>query len=168
MAQTGEIVSWSDVVNLYSKLNTARKKFNFPTVSTPSGQGTAVITGNISTLNNFLGEMKSNSFLSGISLKNNNPTRGTLLYPLYLNDVEKDINTIQAADAFGNSSFGDSSFSFGNSSFGNSSFCRFSNSGFGNSSFGNSGFGNSSFGNSSFGLSGGGDISYGSGRFVWG
>ena len=190
MPVKGDKVQWSDITALYTKLNTARTKFSFSTVTAPNNQGKTALAQDVKTLSNFINEMQSNSFLGSIAASNVNPAVGTLMYPSFLDTLETTINNIQNTCTFGNSSFGDSSFSFGdtgfsfgNTSFGNSSFSNssfgfgdtgfsfgdtgfsFGNTSFGNTSFGNSGFSNSSFGNTGFGDSSFGNTSFGNSSF---
>ena len=135
MATTGNKASWSDITALYTKLNTARQKFSFATVSAPNHQGQLTKVSDITTLNSFITQMQSNANLTTVAKAVTPPAKGDLLKPLFVNTLSTTIDNIQNANNFSNSSFGNSS--FGNTSFGNSSFK--------NSSFGNSGFGNSSW-----------------------
>ena len=153
----GSKVEWADIVSLYTTLNQARSKFGFSTVTVPSNQNTLTLASTISTLNNFVTEMKSNSHLTSITTGTTVPSRGDLLKPAPLTTLQNQVTTAFNTCNFGNTSFGNSSFSntsFSNTSFGNSSFSNtsFSNTSFGNSgwSFSNTSFGNTSFGNSSF------------------
>lgn len=170
MPVKGDKVQWSDITALYTKLNTARTKFSFSTVTAPSNQGKTALAQDVKTLSNFINEMQSNSFLGSIAASNVNPAVGTLMYPSFLDTLETTINNIQNTCTFGNSSFGDSSFGFGDTgfSFGDTSF-SFGNTSFGNSSFGNSSFGfgdtGFSFGNTSFGNS---SFSFGDSSFSFG
>ena len=166
----GSKVEWADIVSLYTTLNQARSKFGFSTVTVPSNQNTLTLASTISTLNNFVTEMKSNSHLTSITTGTTVPSRGDLLKPAPLTTLQNQVTTAFNTCNFGNTSFGNSSFSntsfsntsFGNSSFGNSSFSNtsFSNTSFGdtswnfaNGSFSNTSFGNTSFSNTSFSCS---------------
>ena len=151
----GSKVEWADIVSLYTTLNQARSKFGFSTVTVPSNQNTLTLASTISTLNNFVTEMKSNSHLTSITTGTTVPSRGDLLKPAPLTTLQNQVTTAFNTCNFGNTSFGNSSFSntsFSNTSFGNSGW-SFSNTSFGNSSFGNSSFSNTSFSNTSFGCS---------------
>ena len=155
----GSKVEWADIVNLYTTLNQARSKFGFSTVTVPSNQNTLTLASTISTLNNFVTEMKSNSHLTSITTGTTVPSRGDLLKPAPLTTLENQVTTAFNTCNFGNSSFGNSSFSntsFSNTSFGNTGW-SFSNTSFSNTSFGdtswnfaNGSFSNTSFGNTSF------------------
>ena len=149
----GSKVEWADIVNLYTTLNQARSKFGFSTVTVPSNQNTLTLASTISTLNNFVTEMKSNSHLTSITTGTTVPSRGDLLKPAPLTTLQNQVTTAFNTCNFGNTSFGNSSFSntsFSNTSFGNSGW-SFSNTSFGNTGFGNSSFSNTSFSNTSFG-----------------
>ena len=149
----GSKVEWADIVSLYTTLNQARSKFGFSTVTVPSNQNTLTLASTISTLNNFVTEMKSNSHLTSITTGTTVPSRGDLLKPAPLTTLQNQVTTAFNTCNFGNTSFGNSSFSntsFSNTSFGNSGW-SFSNTSFGNTSFGNSSFSNTSFSNTSFG-----------------
>ena len=149
----GSKVEWADIVSLYTTLNQARSKFGFSTVTVPSNQNTLTLASTISTLNNFVTEMKSNSHLTSITTGTTVPSRGDLLKPAPLTTLQNQVTTAFNTCNFGNSSFGNSSFSntsFSNTSFGNSGW-SFSNTSFGNTGFGNSSFSNTSFSNTSFG-----------------
>ena len=151
----GSKVEWADIVSLYTTLNQARSKFGFSTVTVPSNQNTLTLASTISTLNNFVTEMKSNSHLTSITTGTTVPSRGDLLKPAPLTTLQNQITTAFNTCNFGNTSFGNSSFSntsFSNTSFGNSGW-SFSNTSFGNTGFGNSSFSNTSFSNTSFGCS---------------
>lgn len=151
----GSKVEWADIVNLYTTLNQARSKFGFSTVTVPSNQNTLTLASTISTLNNFVTEMKSNSHLTSITTGTTVPSRGDLLKPAPLTTLQNQVTTAFNTCNFGNTSFGNSSFSntsFSNTSFGNSGW-SFSNTSFGNTGFGNSSFSNTSFSNTSFGCS---------------
>lgn len=185
MPATGDKASWSDIASLYTRLNTARNKFNFSQITPTDRQHQIIQIEDVTRLNTFVSEMSSHRNLTNIAKPVTVPLRGDLLRPLFLNTLSETIKSIQNADNFGNSGFGDSSWSFGDTgwSFGNSSFSNssfgFGNSGFGNSSFGDSGwgfgnssfgnsgwgFGNSGFGNSGFGNSGFGNSSFGNSSF---
>ena len=152
--KAGDKATWADISGLYERLNTQRTKFSFSTVSIPNNQNVVARSSHIASLNSFIVEMRSNSFLSSVIPSSiAAPTVGTPLTPP--STIDTLLTTITNTCAFGNSSFSDSSFRFGNSSFGNTSFSdssfRFGNSGFGNSSWTNSSWSNSSWGNSSFG-----------------
>ena len=140
MATSGSKANWSDITALYTKLNTARQKFSFATVTAPNNQGKLASVSDITTLNSFITQMQSNANLTTVATAVTPPAVGDLLKPLFIDTLSTTIDNIQNANNFSNSSFGNSS--FGNSSFGNTSF---GNSSFKNSSFGNSGFGNSSW-----------------------
>ena len=164
--KAGDKATWADISGLYERLNTQRTKFSFSTVSIPNNQNTVARSSHIASLNSFIVEMRSNSFLSSVIPSSiAAPTVGTPLTPP--STIDTLLTTITNTCAFGNSSFSDSSFRFGNSSFGNTSFSdssfRFGNSGFGNSSWGNSSWGNSSWTNSSFSDSSFGNTAYRSG-----
>ena len=149
----GSKVEWADIVSLYTTLNQARSKFGFSTVTVPSNQNTLTLASTISTLNNFVTEMKSNSHLTSITTGTTVPSRGDLLKPAPLTTLQNQVTTAFNTCNFGNTSFGNSSFSntsFSNTSFGNSGW-SFSNTSFGNTGFGNSSFSNTSFSNTSFG-----------------
>lgn len=151
----GSKVEWADIVSLYTTLNQARSKFGFSTVTVPSNQNTLTLASTISTLNNFVTEMKSNSHLTSITTGTTVPSRGDLLKPAPLTTLQNQVTTAFNTCNFGNTSFGNSSFSntsFSNTSFGNSGW-SFSNTSFGNTGFGNSSFSNTSFSNTSFGCS---------------
>ena len=151
----GSKVEWADIVNLYTTLNQARSKFGFSTVTVPSNQNTLTLASTISTLNNFVTEMKSNSHLTSVTTGTTVPSRGDLLKPAPLTTLQNQVTTAFNTCNFGNTSFGNSSFSntsFSNTSFGNSGW-SFSNTSFGNTGFGNSSFSNTSFSNTSFGCS---------------
>ena len=151
----GSKVEWADIVSLYTTLNQARSKFGFSTVTVPSNQNTLTLASTISTLNNFVTEMKSNSHLTSITTGTTVPSRGDLLKPAPLTTLQNQVTTAFNTCNFGNTSFGNSSFSntsFSNTSFGNSGW-SFSNTSFGNTSFGNTSFSNTSFSNTSFGCS---------------
>ena len=151
----GSKVEWADIVNLYTTLNQARSKFGFSTVTVPSNQNTLTLASTISTLNNFVTEMKSNSHLTSITTGTTVPSRGDLLKPAPLTTLQNQVTTAFNTCNFGNTSFGNSSFSntsFSNTSFGNTGW-SFSNTSFGNTGFGNSSFSNTSFSNTSFGCS---------------
>lgn len=150
----GSKVEWADIVNLYTTLNQARSKFGFSTVTVPSNQNTLTLASTISTLNNFVTEMKSNSHLTSITTGTTVPSRGDLLKPAPLTTLENQVTTAFNTCNFGNSSFGNSSFSntsFSNTSFGNTGW-SFSNTSFSNTSFGDTSwnFANGSFSNTSF------------------
>ena len=150
----GSKVEWADIVNLYTTLNQARSKFGFSTVTVPSNQNTLTLASTISTLNNFVTEMKSNSHLTSITTGTTVPSRGDLLKPAPLTTLQNQVTTAFNTCNFGNSSFGNSSFSntsFSNTSFGNSGW-SFSNTSFSNTSFGDTSwnFANGSFSNTSF------------------
>ena len=163
----GSKVEWADIVSLYTTLNQARSKFGFSTVTVPSNQNTLTLASTISTLNNFVTEMKSNSHLTSITTGTTVPSRGDLLKPAPLTTLQNQVTTAFNTCNFGNTSFGNSSFSntsFSNTSFGDTSWNfangSFSNTSFGNTSFSNTSFscsswrfGNSSFSNTSFGNS---------------
>ena len=146
MATQGDKVTWADITELYSKLNTARSKFNFAQANPDSKQGQIIQPDVISKINAFIAEMASNKNLKNIAKPVTVPTKETLIKPSFLDTLSNTVKSIQNADNFGNTSFGNSSFS--------------------NSSFGNSCWGNSSFGDSSFSYYGGGDGSH-SGQ-AWG
>ena len=151
----GSKVEWADIVNLYTTLNQARSKFGFSTVTVPSNQNTLTLASTISTLNNFVTEMKSNSHLTSSTTGTTVPSRGDLLKPAPLTTLENQVTTAFNTCNFGNTSFGNSSFSntsFSNTSFGNTGW-NFSNTSFSNTSFGDTGwsFSNTSFSNTSFG-----------------
>ena len=149
----GSKVEWADIVSLYTTLNQARSKFGFSTVTVPINQNTLTLASTISTLNNFVTEMKSNSHLTSITTGTTVPSRGDLLKPAPLTTLQNQVTTAFNTCNFGNTSFGNSSFSntsFSNTSFGNSGW-SFSNTSFGNTGFGNSSFSNTSFSNTSFG-----------------
>lgn len=151
----GSKVEWADIVSLYTTLNQARSKFGFSTVTVPSNQNTLTLASTISTLNNFVTEMKSNSHLTSITTGTTVPSRGDLLKPAPLTTLQNQVTTAFNTCNFGNTSFGNSSFSntsFSNTSFGNTGW-SFSNTSFGNTGFGNSSFSNTSFSNTSFGCS---------------
>lgn len=150
MATQGDKVTWADITALYTKLNTARTKFDFAKVNPASKQGKIIQPDVISKINAFVSEMASNSNLKNIAKPVTVPAKETLIKPSFLNTLSNTVKSIQNADNFSNTSFGNSSFS--NTGFGDSSW--------GNSSWGNSSWGNSSFGNSSFGFFGGGDGSH--------
>ena len=150
----GSKVEWADIVNLYTTLNQARSKFGFSTVTVPSNQNTLTLASTISTLNNFVTEMKSNSHLTSITTGTTVPSRGDLLKPAPLTTLQNQVTTAFNTCNFGNSSFGNSSFSntsFSNTSFGDTGW-SFSNTSFSNTSFGDTSwnFANGSFSNTSF------------------
>ena len=150
----GSKVEWADIVSLYTTLNQARSKFGFSTVTVPSNQNTLTLASTISTLNNFVTEMKSNSHLTSITTGTTVPSRGDLLKPAPLTTLQNQVTTAFNTCNFGNSSFGNSSFSntsFSNTSFGNTGW-NFSNTSFSNTSFGDTSwnFANGSFSNTSF------------------
>lgn len=148
----GSKVEWADIVSLYTTLNQARSKFGFSTVTVPSNQNTLTLASTISTLNNFVTEMKSNSHLTSITTGTTVPSRGDLLKPAPLTTLQNQVTTAFNTCNFGNSSFGNSSFSntsFSNTSFGDSSW-RFANGSFSNTSFSNTSFSNTSFSCSSW------------------
>ena len=161
----GSKVEWADIVSLYTTLNQARSKFGFSTVTVPSNQNTLTLASTISTLNNFVTEMKSNSHLTSITTGTTVPSRGDLLKPAPLTTLQNQVTTAFNTCNFGNTSFGNSSFSntsFSNTRFGNTSFSNtsFSNTSFGcsswnfaNGSFSNTSFSNTSFSNTSFSCS---------------
>ena len=146
----GSKVEWADIVSLYTTLNQARSKFGFSTVTVPSNQNTLTLASTISTLNNFVTEMKSNSHLTSITTGTTVPSRGDLLKPAPLTTLQNQVTTAFNTCNFGNTSFGNSSFS--NTSFSNTSF---GNTGFGNSSFSNTSFSNTSFGDTSWNFANG-------------
>lgn len=141
MPSSGNKANWSDITALYTKLNTARNKFGFtPNDVTPaSRQGQQAAVSDITALNNFITQMKSNANLTSVANPVTPPTQGSLLQPLFLNTLSTTVDNIQNSNNFTNSSFNSSFNASFNSNF-NSSF----NSSF-NSNF-NSGFGNSSWG----------------------
>ena len=150
----GSKVEWADIVSLYTTLNQARSKFGFSTVTVPSNQNTLTLASTISTLNNFVTEMKSNSHLTSITTGTTVPSRGDLLKPAPLTTLQNQVTTAFNTCNFGNTSFGNSSFSntsFSNTSFGDTGW-SFSNTSFSNTSFGDTSwnFANGSFSNTSF------------------
>lgn len=166
----GSTVLWSDLTNIYSSLNTARTKFGFSTASPSGGAGTPAYASQVSTLNSLVTEMKSNRFLSNLSVGITPPAKGDLLRANFLSDLNLDITEINDVCAFdssnftfsGNFGFNSSDFSFsGNFGFHSSDFSFSANFSFHSGNFSFSG--NRSFHSGNFSFSG--NRSFNSGDF---
>ena len=92
---TGSTASWSDVQSLYTRLNTARKKFSISTVSVPGNPGT-MTPAQVTALKKAIEAMSSNKYVSdtaktGITV----PAAGTLIYPDIFKTMSTTITNIQ-------------------------------------------------------------------------
>ena len=99
MATAGNKANWSDITALYTKLNTARQKFSFATVTAPNNQGQLASVSDITTLNSFITQMQSNANLTTVATAVTPPAIGDLLKPLFVNTLSTTIDNIQNANS---------------------------------------------------------------------
>lgn len=105
MPSTGNKVNWSDIVETYSKLNTARTKYGFSQAGPTNAQGNKVVVADIEEINSFITEMQSNSKITSVATPVTPPTVGSLLKPLFLDTLNSTIDTIQNTDNYTPCSF---------------------------------------------------------------
>lgn len=101
----GNPPTWNDIVDLYSRLNTARKKFDIAEVAIPSNPG-KMMTTDISNLKTAIESTSSNSYIgttanTGVTV----PNIGTLIYPNIFTDMSSTIQNIQDTCNFNPCSF---------------------------------------------------------------
>lgn len=96
---TGSNVIWSDISAIYTKLNTARSKFGFSTVTVPSNPG-MVKAEQVSALNSKITEMQSNKYVGSNAAGITVPAVGSLLYPGIFNTMSSTIDKVQGLCAF--------------------------------------------------------------------
>jgi hypothetical protein len=94
MAVAGDKANWSDITALYSKLNTARSKFSFSSVTPTNRQGQVAQIEDISRINTFVSEMASNGNLTNVAKPVTVPTRGSLLKPSFLDTLSTIIDQV--------------------------------------------------------------------------
>ena len=116
MLNTNSIIDWTDIENIYSRLNTQRQKFNFSTVTVPSLENQKITPNAVSNIKTIIENMKSNSFLSSINTNSITiPTTGELIRPLPFSNISSLITDMENTCAFTCSFF--SGFSANDSSF---------------------------------------------------
>ena len=95
--QTSNKVIWDDVYQIYSNLNTARLKFGFTETIIPNKQNTIVSVDTITDLKSLIEEMSNNATVGNNASTSEIivPTRGTLLTPVPLIQLDDLVNTIQ-------------------------------------------------------------------------
>ena len=100
------LMSWSDIETLFSNLNTARKKFSFSTVSTPSNRGVTARTDVATSIERYIEDMSSSKYLTGVAVVNDTmPRVNELISPLVftrMSTVISNINNTCAFDATNN------------------------------------------------------------------
>ncbi len=103
---SGNKASWDDLLSIYATLKTTRTKWGFSEPSNPTdGVGSNVKTANITTLNNLVTEMRSNSFLANVATGITVPSAGTAIKASFLTDLNNMITNINNTNG-ANFSFG--------------------------------------------------------------
>ena len=99
----GSTLQWSDIQTLYNNLNTARRKFDYRTVTVPSNPG-KVLPSQVTSLKNSIEELRNSFYVgstanTGITV----PSSGTLVYPNIFTTMSNKISAINklcAHDSF--------------------------------------------------------------------
>lgn len=94
--QSNQRANWSDILELYEKLNTERTRYNFSTVS--PNNDTKIQTNDILSLKNYIQEMTSNSNLTFVASTENItvPEQGTKITPVSFTDLSTIIDNISS------------------------------------------------------------------------
>ena len=100
MASMGDKANWSDIVALYTQLNTARSKWGFSSVTPTNQTGEPAAVTDINNLNSFITQMKSNSKLTSVANPITPPDFGSLLQPSFLDTLSQTIANIQNTDNY--------------------------------------------------------------------
>ena len=99
----GSALQWSDIQNLYKNLNSARRKFDYKTVSVPNNPG-KVLPAQVTSLKNSIEELRNSSYVGNTANTNITvPSTGTLIYPNIFNTMSNtisNINKLCAHDTF--------------------------------------------------------------------
>lgn len=148
---SGQKASWQDLLSLYATLRTVRSQWGFSQPSDPTrGVGSTIEDTDVSSLNNLVNEMRSNSYLSSVANTGITvPSAGSIIKASFLTTINNTMTNIKNTNG-ANFSFGTNTTNFGFSTNG-TNFSFFSNGNFtfgtntGNFNFGtntaNNGFG---------------------------
>ena len=90
----GYKITWSDIQDIYTNLNTARTKFSMATVAVPSNPGKPYPS-QINDLATLVDAMNSNEFLTGVANTGvSAPAVGSLIEPTEFNRISTTIDNI--------------------------------------------------------------------------
>ena len=96
----GSKLSWSDIQNIYTSLNTQRSRFGYSTVTVPSNPGKTT-TSAVSNLKVAIEELANNKYVGGTASTGITvPSAGTLIYPSPFTIMSGTVNNIAGVCAF--------------------------------------------------------------------
>ena len=139
---SGQKASWQDLLSLYATLRTVRSQWGFSQPSDPTrGVGSTIEDTDVSSLNNLVNEMRSNSYLSSVANTGITvPSAGSIIQASFLTTINNTMTNIKNTNGANFSFFSNGNFTFGTNT-GNFNFgTNTANNGFGTNTS-NNGFG---------------------------
>ena len=98
---SNNLLAWSDIETIFSNLNTARKKFGFTTVSTPSNKNTLAKSEVASSVERYIEDMQNNQYVRTVAVVNDAvPRVSELINPLIFTRMSTVISNVNNTCAF--------------------------------------------------------------------
>ena len=122
----GSAAIWSDITNIYNRINTARNEHSMGSITVPSGQGTIMTVAQMNALKSAMDTLHNETHLRSVSITSVTvPSAGTLISPGFINTISSNITRLTGVCHFGFSRCNWSRCSWGDCSWGQCSNCSF-------------------------------------------